>query len=229
MMGKLIKGLAAFAAYFALGTVLAEAAGLYMFWSQGKLAPDRVWKALAALEGVELPDTNAAQPEAPPQPTLEDVAAARAIKLRQLEQREMSLAEGLQLMREERDRLSEQAADIARQQQAFAAQLATVHDTALETGRENARLILENIKPKQAKELLVKMLDDGELDEVVMLVSQMPQSKRAKIAGEFKSEEEQTRLNEIMRRIREGTPDAPLVDEARAADAADEPSPDELQ
>lgn len=228
-MGKILRMLGAALAYFALGTILAEAVGLYLFWSQGKLAPERLWKALAALEGIELPDADAPKPEPPPQPTLEDVAAARAVKLRQIEQRELALAEGLQLLREERDRLSAQAADVARQQQAFAAELEELHNAALESGRENARLILENIKPKQAKELLVRMLDDGELDDVVMLVAQMPQTKRAKIAGEFKTDAEQAQLNEIMRKIREGAPDAPLAEQALETAQEEDAETDEEQ
>ena len=66
---------------------------------------------------------------------------------------------------------------------------------AAATGSEDVRRTLETIKPKQAKELLVLMLEQKEMDDVVVLMAGMPDGKRAKIIAEFKTpaEVEQTR------------------------------------
>ena len=80
-------------------------------------------------------------------------------------------------------------------------------------GTEEVRRILEAIKPKQAKDLLVQMLDEKKLDEVVVLLSAMPDAKRAKIIGEFKTAEDKQRIGEVLDRIGEGAPTAEIADE----------------
>ena len=79
---------------------------------------------------------------------------------------------------------------------------------ALGGGREDARRTLEAIKPKQAKELLMQMLERNELDEVAVLLEGMTESKRAKIFAEFKAPAEVDSLGEVLRRIRLGEPAA---------------------
>ncbi len=73
-------------------------------------------------------------------------------------------------------------------------------------------MIWENIKPKQAKEQILKMLDNQEMNEVVTILSGMPIGKRAKIVGEFKTPEETEKLDEILRLIRCGVPEVNLID-----------------
>ena len=85
-------------------------------------------------------------------------------------------------------------------------------------------LIWENIKPKLAKELILKMIDADEKEEVVGIFASMPIPKQAKIVSEFKTEDEQKKLDDILRRIREGgvavTPTGALVPDNSTADKA---------
>ena len=69
----------------------------------------------------------------------------------------------------------------------------------------------------QGKELLLEMLDDEELNQVVVLLAAMPTSKCAKIMAEFRTAEEITQLNDILRKIREGYPEHDLADGTLAA------------
>ena len=87
---------------------------------------------------------------------------------------------------------------------------------ALSTGRENVRTIWENIKPKQAKEQIMEMIDKQEMNEVVTIFVAMPIAKRAKIVSEFKTAEELQKLDEIMRLIRQGVPEVNLIDKTRS-------------
>ena len=50
------------------------------------------------------------------------------------------------------------------------------------TGRDEVRRTLENIKPKQAKALILEMLDKKEIDEVVTLLASMPDAKRPRFS-----------------------------------------------
>ncbi|MBX7169192.1 MAG: hypothetical protein K1X74_22860 [Pirellulales bacterium] len=222
MIGKLIKMLAAGLAYFALGTLLAEGVAVYLLWSQGGLAPDRLTQALAALQGVKLPEPETAeQPVAPPQPSLEDIAWARAIKLRQIEQRETALAAVREMAREDRQAITAEKTELNNQRQAYTAELATLHDTAIEQGREHARQLLEGLDPDKAKAQVLKMLDNDQLDEVVMMFQQMSTAKRNDIANEFENEEEKEKLAEILRRTHQGVPDAETAARAMRAAAED--------
>jgi hypothetical protein len=67
------------------------------------------------------------------------------------------------------------------------------------------RHTLEVLQPKQSKDLMIDMLQDGDttaddnvLDDVLAIIRGMPQDKLKKIFGEFKSEEERTVLNRIL-------------------------------
>ncbi len=87
------------------------------------------------------------------------------------------------------------------------AQLETdVNDTAL----TEVRRTLEVLQPKQTKDLIIDMLQDGDvapgddvLADVLAMIRGMPQDKLKKIFGEFKTEEERTILNQILRAIGE--------------------------
>jgi len=67
------------------------------------------------------------------------------------------------------------------------------------------RRTLEVLQPKQTKDLMIDMLQDGSataednvLDDVLAIIRGMPQDRLKKIFGEFKSEEERTVLNRIL-------------------------------
>ena len=83
-------------------------------------------------------------------------------------------------------------------------QIADAEAGQVKKGQEDVRLIWENIKPKLAKELILKMIDADEKEQVVVILSAMPINKQSKIVSEFKSEDEQKKLDEIMRLIRQG-------------------------
>ena len=66
-----------------------------------------------------------------------------------------------------------------------------------------------------AKALILEMLNKKEVDDVVALLSPMPDAKRAKIFGEFKTDEEMEQLSDVLRRIRVGSPTANLPENTR--------------
>lgn len=99
---------------------------------------------------------------------------------------------------------------------AFEEQLGALRDGAKSTGRENVRLIWENIKPKLAKEQILQMLEANEINEVVAILSAVPIARRAKIISEFKTPAETAKVDEILRLIRQGVPETNLIDKTRS-------------
>ena len=98
---------------------------------------------------------------------------------------------------------------------AFNEELKKMSEGVVATGEENVRTIWEHIKPKQAKEQMLLMLEAQETEKAVSLLSAMPIAKRAKIAGEFKTPDEAQKLAEILKLLREGVPQLGVVDGAR--------------
>ena len=120
--------------------------------------------------------------------------------------REQALRSSLQQVQSEQRQLVEAKKQFQAVQEKFAHDVTSLEKGAVAAGRDDARRTLEAMKPKQAKELLVQMLDRKEMDEVVLLLAGMTESKRAKIAAEFKGPGELEQLGEVLRRIRQGTP-----------------------
>ena len=90
-----------------------------------------------------------------------------------------------------------------------------MREGSVASGKDEVRNTLENLKPKQAKALILEMLNKKEIDDVVTLLSPMPDAKRAKIFGEFKTDEEMEQLSEVLRRIRIGSPTANVPENTR--------------
>jgi len=221
-MGKLFRILGAAAAYFSIGTVAALAIIVAGFIHKTQLTRDKWMRMLAAAYGIELPAA-AAPPTAPPksdappeQPSFEEMLERRARAARDLELREQTLQALQREVRQQQQTLVEETKRLKTLRENFENELAAMREAAAAAGLDDVRRTLETIKPKQAKEQIVKMLADDRLDEVVELFSQMSDSKRAKIVAEFKTPEEAEQLSRILKRVREGVPLAETADKARA-------------
>ena len=59
------------------------------------------------------------------------------------------------------------------------------------------------------------MVDEGSMQEVVALLSGMTAAKRAKVIGEFKTEDESDKLARVLKQIRTAEPELSLIDQAK--------------
>jgi len=226
MIGKLLRVTSMLLAYFCIATIIAQTIGLGMLWSRGSLESGRMMQVMAVLQGVDLVAMKQEAVEAqitinPAQPSIEDIVEARAMILRQIEMKEIAISAGLKQMDDRLRALEGEKEQFQLVSNKFTKRLDEVYDDAIVAGRDNARLLLENLKPKQAKQQILQMLDGGEIDEVVTLLSDMSISKRGKIAREFKSNDEELKLAKILKRVREGNPDTQVVDGVRENQAPD--------
>jgi hypothetical protein len=216
-MGRILGALMGLVTYSCVATLLAVGATLAYLRLSDTLTDDTVQKIVAVLEGAELFDPNREVPQKPKsedseQPSYEDREQARDLQARNLELREQALNSRLDLVRAEQRALVADKERHERLKEAFTNQLTALREGTTSSGRENVRMIWENIKPKQAKEQILQMLAAQEINEVVALLSAMPIDRRAKIVGEFKTPDEAAKLEEILRLIREGIPEINLVE-----------------
>ena len=219
MLGRLLGGFGAALAYLCIATVLAEGICLGFLAVQGKLNEERVLRVVAAANGIDRPSaaerTGDGEERDARQASLDDLARARALTSRDLELREQALTNNVTVVKSEYDKLIDEKDRYERIKAAFRKQLDELHEGVLANNRETARLILESVKPKQAKDQILRMVKDGEMNDVVSLLSLMPVTKRAKIIGEFKTDDEAAILAEILKLIREGGPEAKLIEDAK--------------
>ena len=220
MIGRLLKGLFSVALYFALATLIAQIILGAQLWVQWNMDRSRLVQMLAVAQGIDLAALR--QQSSPDRERLsdaqvsyEEVLESRAAKDLHLQLREQALENTLTQLRGDQQQLAEAQQLYARERAQYETQLSSLQQAANIAGREEARRILESIKPKQAKELLREMLDKGELEAVVMLLREMPDSKRAKIVGEFETPEDLQKIDEVLRLIRQGAPESELAGTAR--------------
>jgi hypothetical protein len=219
-MSRLVGAISGAFVYFCIGQTLVLLVLLGAFIAKGHFTHDKLEQISAVVQGVDLRELQHTIDEEHararlPQPSLRDLAEARALKSRDLELREQELRNQLNLIRLEQNKLVAEADRYQRVQTDFEQRLKNLREGAVATNLENARLILENMKAKQAKEQIQLMLDDGEMKQAVVLMSSMPIEKRAKIVAEFKTEKESEELAEMLRLIRAGEPEVTLIDETQ--------------
>jgi hypothetical protein len=229
-VGRLIGMLTTFLVYFCVATVITLCLLLGYASSKGYLDKDKVTKMIAVAQGTDespVPGTeaNPLEPgrsseqsklvETSEQPSLEDIETRRAVQFRNLELREQALDTGLQQIRSEQRKLADDKDGYDRLKSSFDKQLAELKNGSQATGRENIRLIWENIKPKQAKDQILQMIQAGQKEDVVAILSAMAIGKQSKIIGEFKTDDEPKKLQEILDLIRQGMPEQKVVDNAQ--------------
>lgn len=212
--------------YSCVGTVIAAVVGAAMLYQKGAFSDDRVLNMWAALHGIPLPGDAAAvasdshDPEE--HPAYDDIVMKRALAAKDLELRENTLDKALgelktieQKIRTEQERFDRLVVSYEEKLQSLEANAADA--AVLETQRT-----LEALPPKQAKQQLLNLLDsspspgiENPMAAVVALVKAMPIERRRKILQEFKSQEEDDKLAEILKEILRGAPDVPFLRQAR--------------
>ena len=209
-MARIFRAVTWLVVYGCVGTVLTGILLLGYVAHAWQVDRERLAQTLAVAQGgvAALPREKAAGAGESPaeQASYEQVIERRALASRNLELREQSLKSAIERLRSGQKDLVAEENRYQQVKESFEKEVKAVRDGAQTAGREEVRLTLESIKPKQAKEQLLQMLEKHELDEVVTLLSAMPDAKRARIIGEFKAPAEAEKLAEILRRIREAAP-----------------------
>ena len=210
MIGRLLRTLVGTLLYFCAATVIAEGVVAAYLVTSLHIDRRRLAQVVAVVRGVDLSTARENRPKelesSSEQVSYEQVLEARAMKTRNLEIREQALTGSLKQLDFEQGRLAEEKAAFQKLKGGFEQNLATIKKQTLDAGWEENRQALLSVKPKQAKALILQMLEKNELEEVVALMAPMPETRLAKIISEFKQADEAQKIDEILRRIRHGEP-----------------------
>ena len=191
MIKRLLGAAGTLLVYACVATVISQAIILAYLVSAWKIDGQRWLSLIAAAQGIqpasaaEAP-TKAAQEKTAEQASLDQILEARALKYRNLELREQELRNGLSQLQLDETRLAEEKKGYKQVRDQFDAQLASMREGSVASGKDEVRSTLENLKPKQAKALILEMINNKEVDDAVTLLSPMAEAKRARSSANSK-------------------------------------------
>jgi hypothetical protein len=223
---KILRLFGVLALCFCVATVVAEMLVAAVVMPKLKLNNDRVAQIAAIAQGADIAPKDAPKGPAPlenEQASYQEIVEARAVKYRNLELREQQLRNNLAQVQSDEGKLADDMKRAKQLADSFNKQLKDVQENATSSGMQDLLATIRKMQAKQAKEQLIMMLDNKEMDVVVSLIRQMPDKQRASILAEFKTDDEKEKLSEVLRRLREGQPEMQVVEKAQAAESKKSP------
>ena len=219
----LVRMAGAFFAYLCVATVLAQVICVAIFANSGTFTKDRFYSLMAIVYGIDEDAIreevkNEDEPEEDnEEPDMQQIIDERAQRHLALDFRMQALDTGIENLRNMQSRLMEERRRYDQLKQGFDQRLKALEDGVLDEAIVEVQRTLEALDPRQAKEQILMMLerDDEAMIDVVKIVKAMSTDKRKKIMGEFRSEEEQQKLADILDEIRRGVPDTEILGDAR--------------
>lgn len=206
MITKLIRTFFALIGYVCVATVITLVVGIVYLWQTDRLNDEKVFRMVALFHDIDLQQMAEAQrksiDETPPEePSLDDVFRRQQLLDRNYELKMLALRKGrqeyddrlqqLNVLIERRDRQAQEWENRLREEQ----QLSTQEDLATVVGH------LEMLQKEQAKEELLRWIDDGRMDDAILLMSNMSESRLGKILKTFRGADEMDKLYQVHQRI----------------------------
>src|SRR5262245_48136041 len=195
-MGKIIDLLLGLIAYICVATVITLALVIGYFFHTDQLNSDKVFRVVALLQDVDLQQVAASEQKKagndvpPEEPSLNQVANRQQVQDRNFEVKLLALKRGkqdydisLHDLNETIDRYDRMVQDIQsrlKQQQ----ELTTQQNIAKVVGQ------LEQVKPDVGKESLMKFIEEDRMDDAILLMSRMSESKLKNILKTFQTPQE---------------------------------------
>tara|TARA_R110002049_G_scaffold2750_8_gene22114 strand:- start:18866 stop:19519 length:654 start_codon:yes stop_codon:yes gene_type:complete len=213
-MNMLIRAFAG----FCVATVLTQMILAGYFVAQGTFNGETATQVVALLNGIDISGNRLRQilrqSEDREQPDFDEILEARMMESLDMDMR-------LRSQKEFRDDLGRMLAEHTEEKNrfdqrltAFDRRLEELQQGAKDKGLREVQKTIQMLEPEQAKNQLLIIYDDERIDEVVNILQAMAADKRKDILAEFETAQEEIKLAEIFRRMREGTSTTALINEA---------------
>jgi hypothetical protein len=205
---------------FCVATVIAQAAAVTALMAKGALDRGRVYRVLAALHGVDVVTMQTQLSEQKKdtdeeQPSLATRVEAQSLKSLDLDLRETALDKGLLDLANLQTTVRTEQAEFQTQRQSYDAKLKDLVEQEQASAMKQLQRTIEAMRPPQAKEQLLKMLEDQAIGDVVTIIKNMPADKQKKLIAEFKDPSDEDQLYQILKSIRAGEPVVSQIQDAR--------------
>jgi hypothetical protein len=98
---------------------------------------------------------------------------------------------------------------------AFNEELKRLEEGSKGSAITEVRMTIESMRPRQAKDQMMRMLKDDQMEAVVTIIKGMTPDKRKKLLAEFKAGDEPDRLADILKQILQGMPETAVITNAQ--------------
>ncbi len=205
-MAHLLGGLSALIGYVCTATVITAAVGILYLWKTDRLNNEKLFRMVALYHDVDLNEIAEAQRKATDQVPPEEISLDQSLRHQQVMDRNaevklLALRRGRQEYDYRIKSLNELIARYDRMAQDWESRLKKQEEL---TNQENLNTVvshLEMLKPDVAKGELLQWLDEGRMDDAILLMSKMSEKKLGNILKTFQDKDELTKLKDIHQRI----------------------------
>jgi hypothetical protein len=205
-MSKIIDILFSLIAYVCVAAVVTLAIGLGYLWHNDQLNNEKLFRMMALLQDVDLQQITAtpakAGEEVPPEePSLSQVMHRQQVLDRNHEVKLLALQRGRQAW----DSKLQELKVLSERQNRMAIDFQNkLDEQRAQTSQENiAKVVsqLEQLKPELAKDSLMLWLNEGRMDDAILLMSRMSETKLSRILQKFETPQDLEELHKIHQRI----------------------------
>lgn len=203
--------------YFAIATLIAQTILLGYFWFSWGVNWKRGQDATAVLRGNATIETvidleNVAQQVPKEQPSFEEILQARALKTRDFELRGETLSQGKAMLRQRQETFAKESETFSIARIGFERQVADYETRSQSEGLEQNIAMIQGLTPELAKVQLLRMYHENEMESLIDIIKGMELRNCTKILNIFTTKDDEAKLAEIFRRIRDGFEFKPPID-----------------
>jgi hypothetical protein len=205
-MGKIVNLMLALVAYACVATLITLASTIGYWWYTERLTDDKLFRIMALLHDVDLNRIAEAHrktgAEVPPEePSLLEITHHQQVLDRNHEVKLLALQRGIQEYHHQFQLLKEQADRNDRLAQDLQSRLK--QHVELTTQENVAKVVsqLERLQPEVAKQSLMRWIEEGRMDDAILLMGKMSERQLSKILKSFETDQELDKLHEIHQRM----------------------------
>jgi len=210
LLARLTTFVATALLYSCVATTTFQGVAAGRLWAEGAFTQPKLRKYVAALYGFDLAHWPSEALESQPEETSPAVTRAQLLAERVqaspgIRARTLAMKQAADDIRTLAQQLSTKTERHEIVKQGFYDLLKQLEQDARASALNEVRHTLEVIRPRQAKDLIISMLKDEELnpeehvlDSVLQILREMPQDKLKKIFGEFKTDAERQELHRVL-------------------------------
>jgi hypothetical protein len=205
-MKRIIGLLIAVIGYFCVATVITLALISGYLWHTDQLTEEKMFRLVALMQDVDLRQLAEAQHKTgddvpPEEPSLSDMLHHQQIQDRNFEVKQLALQRGrqeydhrLQLLKEQTDRYDRLATE-------WQSRLRKQEELTTQENLAKVVAQIEQLRADNGKAMLLRWIDEGRMDDAILLMSKMAENKLGRILKTFETEEELNKLHEIHQKI----------------------------
>lgn len=205
-MGKIFNLLAAIVVYFCVATVITLSLMVGYLRFSDRLSNDKMFKLVAVMQDVDLQKIASAEEKKkkdvpPAEPSLTEVMSHQQLLDRNYEMKKLALERGKQEYDASLQGIVEQIDRYDRIAQEWHNKLKQDQEQTTQQNVVKVVSQLEQVAPEVGKDQLMRWITDNKMDDAILLMSKMSDTKLAKILKTFETPDDLKKLHEIHERI----------------------------